>query len=125
MSDWIDEFKKQKESREKKQQEETSLRLHKAEIIGAKAPALIAALKGRVAADCEKLRAQFPDDQQFHCTFASRNTGFVLTSHPSRLARSLRVTSNIKGHCIDVEKSEMSPVTGEMVLRPRTHKDRR
>src|SRR2546423_506123 len=61
MADWIDEHAEQVLNRQKQQRTEEELQLHKAEIVKAKARAVLDALTAQVQKDFERYDAKFPN----------------------------------------------------------------
>jgi hypothetical protein len=69
MADWIDDLKKSELAREVNDREQNRIRLHNAEIIKAKVPAIWQSIKQELQADSEKLRQTFPSNPQYHCMY--------------------------------------------------------
>lgn len=121
MADWIDDLKRDSREHEKREQEKVQLRLHVAEVIRAKAPLLLAELGARVAADCEKLRKEFPNDNRYWCAFEKLGEGFAIRGHAGRFPRrTVEVRPNISGQCVDVTEDETrSALSAERLSRVR------
>lgn len=107
VSDWIDKLKKSEQSQlsEKNRQEE--MRLHKAKIVRAKAPTFWDALKERVEADCNKLRAEFPADNHRNCFVTGVLPGRFTIKGGGLPQRILDLELSLDGLCIGTFESEM------------------
>jgi len=106
MADWIDKLKENELAREAGQREQNQIRLHNIEVIKAKAPAVWQSLKNAVQADSEKLRREFPDNSEYHCTFEQPGPNhFALVRDSLEQARRVDLKFNLEGHFIEMVES--------------------
>lgn len=77
-ADYIDEFKQRREDEEVKRRREEEIRLHNVQVIQAKAPLFWQAAVEKIRADCEKMKATFPNDIHFEYQLEVKDNGFTL-----------------------------------------------
>jgi len=63
MSDWIDKLAEKDKAQAERRRTQEELRLHRAKVISAKAPAWWSAVIEQLQSDCSKLRNTFPDNK--------------------------------------------------------------
>lgn len=104
MSDWIKKLREHVDEDVKTKQHESEMRLHRATLIRAKAPAFWQSLTERVKADCQKLSEAFRDDLSRQCSFEmNRHDVFQVQGHPNARSVTLRLHLNLEGLRIDQE----------------------
>ncbi|MGB9336509.1 MAG: hypothetical protein WCB14_15990 [Candidatus Acidiferrales bacterium] len=97
--DWIDELVATDERKASAEQRKEELRLHKAKLIRGIAPQFWSEAIERVRADCDKLKAKFPDDRSRHCNFTPMPEGFRLQGSKLPI-RICELSLNLDGQCI-------------------------
>ena len=106
MSDWIDRIKQNDAEKSEDNRLENEMRLHRASVIKAKAPAFWGELNDRVESDCEKLNLTFKDDLRRQCSFTRIGPSeFELRGSVSG-SSVLRVRLNAEAQTIDQELFE-------------------
>lgn len=100
MSDWIDKLAEKDKANAALRQTQEELRLHRAKVISAKAPARWSAVIERLKADCSKLRNTFPDDKGRQCHVIENGLYCDLQGcKPPRMVLSMRL--NVDGQSVD------------------------
>ncbi len=107
MSDWIDKLKESEQGKLSDLSRQEEIRLHKAKIIRAKMPAFWEALRERVEADCNKLRAEFPADKHRNCFVTGVLPGRFTIKGGGLPQRILDLELNLDGLCVGTFESEM------------------
>jgi len=114
MSDWIDDLKQRDQDVTDEARRRENLRLHRAKIIEAKAPAFWKAVIQQVEKDCSKLRETFRDDTSRQCEVSINGETLQLRGRrfPSRI---ISLSPNFSGQCIEVREAKqldqlMSPI---------------
>jgi len=103
VSDWIKGMKQKEDEAKQQGQLENNLRLHRAAIIKAKAPAFWLSITERVEVDCAELNETFKHNLRRHCEFQRRDPdGFVVTGKTPAL-NILRLNLNLDALGVDQE----------------------
>ncbi len=103
MADWIKQIKEKDDYEVQKKHQENELRLHRAAVIKAKAPAFWASVVERIEADCKELSETFKDDIRRRCTFARHGAGEIELRGNTTARSILRLKLNLDELGVDQE----------------------
>ena len=118
MSDWIDDWKKQRDAQREEERAKEQLRLHKAAMIRAKLPGFWELLVRCVGEDAEQLRQAFPSDEAFHCEIArdarpvaDRPLIIQRAKHPYRR---IEIRLNLDGQLLEIRMGTVFDTMGNV-----------
>jgi len=100
MSDWINSMKSKDDDAARQAQNELGLRLHRAEVIRAKAPIFWESLMDSLKSDCIKLAEMFPNDLSRHCRFTSDDKTSCTLQGNTDTRDTLRLTFSVQSMSI-------------------------
>ncbi|MGD0736166.1 MAG: hypothetical protein ABR976_13510 [Terracidiphilus sp.] len=103
MSNWIDDLKEQDVQHQEHLSSMNAIRLHNANVVRAKAPALWSLLIIQIEAYLEQLRASFPHDMTRQADLIKRGDSYTLQGKKLPLSV-MKLTLNLDGSCINISQ---------------------